>query len=422
MFGRLIAPIIFFTSLAGLVFLIGGILAFLLHDRIDLEIKNASYIINDLQKNPLIFENNFEIPPGLKKYTDFEDEGHLLIAGYFMKEQKNGIHLVRLSDGKLLKTWYPDPQAIRAKSDYKAFRPPQRFEPQSPLLMEDGGIVFVDTEGPLVRIDACADIAWVAGYHFHHSIERDLDGNFIVPGVIPWTAGDDRAPYPFRDDAIATISPDGKLLGLKSVTTMLLDSGYQALHATVYPRLNDPVHLNDIEVARFSTANWQRGDLVLSSRPLHTIFVYRPSTGRIIWLQTGPWLAQHDPDFMSDGRIGLFGNDTLLSAETEDKLLYGYSDIYIVDPATGEVEQPYTAVMKKHRIGTPSEGRSQILANGDVFIEETDYGRMVRISEEGLVWSFHNSDGEYFGTLNWSRYLPPGSLDGIDLSRECTNR
>ncbi|MCH8857610.1 MAG: hypothetical protein IIA03_15585, partial [Proteobacteria bacterium] len=50
-------------------------------------------------------------------------------------------------------------------------------------------------------------------------------------------------------------------------------------------------------------------DVVLSARNISTVFLFRPSTGKIVWLKTGPWLNQHDVDYHGNGNYTIFGND-----------------------------------------------------------------------------------------------------------------
>ena len=46
--------------------------------------------------------------------------------------------------------------------------------------------------------------------------------------------------------------------------------------------------------------NFFKNDLVISLRNLSTILVYRPST-KIKWLKTGPWINNHDAQYLGDG-------------------------------------------------------------------------------------------------------------------------
>ena len=115
-----------------------------------------------------------------------------------------------------------------------------------------------------------------------------------------------------RDDALAHVSLDGRLLerpihrsypaGQRSggAGWLLRDSNY-----------HDPIHLNQIRVARQDTRYWHRGDLLLSARHLSMVFLYRPSTNKIIWRKTGPWMNQHSAEFVDDHRISVFNNNVI---------------------------------------------------------------------------------------------------------------
>ena len=44
---------------------------------------------------------------------------------------------------------------------------------------------------------------------------------------------------------------------------------------------------------------------------LSAVFLYRPSSQKIIWLKNGPWLKQHDVDYMGEGIFTIFDNGTI---------------------------------------------------------------------------------------------------------------
>ena len=48
--------------------------------------------------------------------------------------------------------------------------------------------------------------------------------------------------------------------------------------------LDDGLHLNDIQPALTDSPYWKKGDLFLSLRHKSLILLYRPSTGKIIWM------------------------------------------------------------------------------------------------------------------------------------------
>ena len=50
------------------------------------------------------------------------------------------------------------------------------------------------------------------------------------------------------------------------------------------------------------------GRLLVSLRNLDLLMVMSPVTGQIKWTRTGPFLRQHDPDFLPTGQISVFDN------------------------------------------------------------------------------------------------------------------
>ena len=49
-----------------------------------------------------------------------------------------------------------------------------------------------------------------------------------------------------------------------------------------------------------------------------------------------------------------------------------------------------------------------MLPDGGLFVEETNKGRLLRFTRDGLLWSFVNDIGDdKIGAVSWSRYLAP---------------
>ncbi len=167
----------------------------------------------------------------------------------------------------------------------------------------------------------------------------------------------------------------------------------------------DMLHLNDIMPALTSGKYWMKGDLLISLRNRSTVLLYRPATNKVLWLQTGPWLSQHDVNFIGLDKIGVFGNDVLRDFG-HDRLTNGHNDEYIINFSTNKTETPYTAFFKKANVATPSEGRSDFLPNGDLFIEETNNNRLLRANAKGIVWQYVDRiDQHTVAALSWSRFI-----------------
>ena len=138
------------------------------------------------------------------------------------------------------------------------------------------------------------------------------------------------------------------------------------------------------------------------------VLLYRPSTNKIIWSQIGPWLRQHDVDIIDSNRIGIFGNNVIDAqfGNEKDRLIDGYNQQYIYDFSKQITSTPYDNLFSTSNIGTYTGGRSKILESGDIFIEETDRGRILYGNVNGEIWSYsehigHNKCSQFM----WSRYI-----------------
>ena len=124
-------------------------------------------------------------------------------------------------------------------------------------------------------------------------------------------------------------------------------------------------------------------------------------------------MNQHDINQLDDGRYSIFGNDIVRPRKGRDLLVEkGKSEVYVFDPKNDIVTRPYSDMMTKERIATEWSGRSKILANGDVYIEESDYSRLLRISSNRVRWEYVNSQSPTtVGAVHWSRYIASHELD-----------
>jgi hypothetical protein len=361
-------------------------------------------------------ENRSEFDFGGLKIRDanFQDHGYLLISGFSKTYGQVVVELFSIAENRVLHRWIPDIAKILENTPTFSDGPnmEKAYRVQHPLLLEDGGLVFTSGAGPMVKINSCSDIEWVLVHKFHHSIERDHQGNIVTCSKID---GDGPGTLlPIRDDAIAVVSPDGTLSAEYSITKILLKNGRRALVYGIGRFEHNRIHLNDAQPIIKEAGVAKIGDVLISSRHLSTIALLDPKSGTIKWLKTGPWLNQHDINQLPDGRYSIFGNDMVRGYDKTGNFLAekGVSNIYIYDPATDTVTKPYATVMREEKIGSLTQGRSRILANGDVFIEQTDSSRMLRISEHGVRWEYVNAVSENtVGALHWSRYLAPEEID-----------
>ncbi|GAA0329088.1 hypothetical protein GCM10009087_44140 [Sphingomonas oligophenolica] len=369
---------------------------------------------------PITHENREDLPAGFWRnpQSTLVDDGYALISGYDAKRKRYLVDLTRLSDGKVMHEYAPDIAAINRRShigpsiNLDANHPPARYRITHPLLMPDGGIVFHNST-PQVRIDACGRVLWTYDGIFDHSNELDADGNIWTPDQ-PLTSRLAHVGPAFREDLITKFSPDGRLLKAESIAAILERNHLARLWRSI-PYTNDPTHLNDIQPVLQSGPYWQKGDLFISLRHLSLLMLYRPSTGRILWWQQGPWSMQHDVDILDDHRISVFDNGVQSGPDgpnpraTNGDHVVNHNRLYVYDFATGKAESPYEAAFAAQDIRTVTQGLATMMGNGDLFVEETNYGRLLRMAPDGTVrWRYITGGpgGKRF-ELGWSRYLDP---------------
>jgi len=167
----------------------------------------------------------------------------------------------------------------------------------------------------------------------------------------------------------------------------------------------DPIHLNDIKPVNFDGEFWQKGDVFLSLRNQSMVLLYRPETNEIIWKGVGPFFHQHDVDILDNDRISIFNNNSknFVVGDVVD----GYNQVIIYDFKINEYSLYLPESLIKNEVRTITQGRSQILTNGDLFIGETNYGRTLYFNPDGsLRWTHVNraDDGNVY-MVGWSRIL-----------------
>jgi hypothetical protein len=348
----------------------------------------------------------------------FVDPGFVLLTAIDERRHRPVVRLLRLSDGRIVHEYRPDIDAINARSRFRSplidlsrDRGVGRNLMMHPLLMPDGGLVIHDSS-PLARVDACGKVEWVVDGIFHHSMERDADGAIWAVYRYPVARQADVGPG-FDDEAIAKVSPQGKPLLLRRIADILDANGLGEAWRG-HPYVDDPFHLNDVQPILSDGRYWRRGDLLLSLRNMSMLLLYRPATGRVIWVRQGPWAMQHDVSVIDDHRISVFDNHWRFAAPEGE--VDGANRIPVFDFATGRVSYPYAAGTQRNRIMTRAQGRATPLANGDMMIEETERGRLLRMAPDGtLRWRYISADpAMHRYQLRWSRYLDPHS-DGAAI-------
>ena len=347
-------------------------------------------------------------------------DSYLLLSRYDGDLGEGIVELIDLTNFEVLHTWNPDIDAINDLveqiDDFKYLERDfnnGRHLLEHPQLTSDGGLVF----NPIKKIDACSNLVFQnTTNQFHHSIELDSDGNIWVPSQIypqsfpaEQVGRDTVADGGFKDDAIAKLSPSGTVLYEKSVAQIFVENDMEYLLSMIGSSHRfevDPIHINDIQPAKFDTNYWKEGDLFISLGHQSMIILYRPSTEKIIWKLNKDIFHQHDINILNEHEISIFNNNRKYFYPNQD-VVDGSNEVLIYNFKTNEISAYMQDSMIQHDVRSITQGRSRILPNGDLFIEETDYARTLYFNSDGsLRWSHVNraSDGKLY-RVAWSRIL-----------------
>jgi hypothetical protein len=384
---------------------------------------NAKRLVKDVNINANQVENRFPSLHGFNG-TQNSEVSYLLLSRYDGDLDEGVVELVDLTNFEVLHTWNPDIDAFNDLVDQTGeFKNLNRDKNNKrgrlvhPNLTNDGKLLFTDNS-PLRKIDACSNLVYqITHDRFHHSNEIDVDGNIWAPShIYPHSlpvekVGSDfvqDSDLYFYDNGIVKLSSDNKIIFEKSVSQIFIDNGLEYLlfaHGNHYER--DPIHLNDIQPVSNDGKFWRKGDVFLSLRSQSMVLLYRPSTNKIIWKGTGPFFHQHDVDILDNHRISVFNNRSLNVANNISNIVDGHNEVIIYDFKTNEYSSYLKDSLSKNNVKTITNGLSQILPNGDLFIEETEYGRTLYFNADGsLRWTHVNraEDGNVY-RVGWSRIL-----------------
>lgn len=344
-------------------------------------------------------------------------EGYILLSRYDGDAKRHVVELVSLTDTAVKHSWKPDAEALLADaprdSNVAEFThwTNEHYRVIHPYLTGSGELIIKDHQSFLFALGACSEKLWGRmGEVLHHSTESDGEGGFWIPGYYePSEIG--RVSPEFVDDAIVHVGPDGSVIKKQSATRIFLRHRMEYLVFTAGDYQTDPLHLNDIQPVLSDGPHWKKGDLFLSFRHLSMIMLYRPATDEIIWMQQGPWLAQHDVDILDDHRIAVFNNkgyDRGTGAR-----VHNTNQITVYNFSTGEISQPWVVGMEGNDVKTLFEGLFAILPGNRAMVEEENSGRLLILDADGgTVAEFINTaaDGLAY-RMGWSRYMTQAEGD-----------
>jgi hypothetical protein len=377
------------------------------------------YHFKDLNKCQFLVKNEFNLKNGFTYNRKNIPNDYILISVWDNNLNQSIVKLISTKSGKTIYKWnIPLDQIIIEYNKSFTLNRKKEFSKNStriyhPFLNNDGSIIF--GAGGLYKVDKYSNYIWKkTKLRRHHSIERENEKIF-------WTCGDNNSKknelkFDLSDDCIYKIDANnGKIILKKSIFEILIENNInigELLTNTGAEVVNkgkiDYFHINDIEPVLSDSKFWKKGDLFISLRNRNMIFLYRPCENKIIWKQSGPWLKQHDVDIINSNQIGIFGNDVIDGNFSLKKNFFinKTNHHYIFDFEEQTIKTPFNQLFKNQKIQTIFEGRSKIITNKGIFIEETCGGRLIFGDEKGLIWTYvEKIDEEHLSMFSWSRYI-----------------
>jgi hypothetical protein len=340
--------------------------------------------------------------PGLNLVTAIGADNGL--AAYIMDMSGRRIHSWEVD---WFKVW-PDATHLPEKAVPKE-RPGTHIH--GAVVLDDGDIVYNYEHLGLVRLDLCGDVLWRLPFRTHHSVHQDDDGDLWVSAQI--NRDGEATGYPnhepeFVEPIILEVSPDGKIKREIPVLPLLRDNGLSGLLYMSAKKQRDTsvsgdtMHLNDVEPfsSSMTPGVFSPGDLLVSLRNIHTVFVFDAATRKIKHVWTGDFVRQHDPDFVDGNTISVFDNNNIDKAGKQSRIL-------LLSAASGE-RTVYYAGSEEAPFYTDIMGRNQWLPNGNLLISESMKGRAFEIDRDGrIVWEYVNLVGDgYAGLMEEVQRLP----------------
>ena len=427
-----LAPILFFTSIAFLVFGFGVVVGkkeifpYSIFERAKIgynELRDEMLRVGfeDLSsrsdaKLPWYYSRVDEPDTPPVRSTDQAYEGLNLVTG--ISDDLELFAKIVDMDGREVHSWDIDWFRIWPDADHL----PESWIPKSKpgatihgvVIMDNGDLVFNFDKLGLVRLDRDSNVVWRLPYQTHHSVELDEKGNLWVCGMKYHTESDERFPNripPFHEQTILEVSPDGRIIEEWSVDEILRENGYEGLlyqgsiESNISTQVDgDTLHLNDVEPFPEDMAEgfFEKGDLLVSLRNINTVFVFNRHTGKIKFVSSGWFVRQHDPDFIDGNTFSVFDNYNIAPKE------HGHqSRIVIVTAPEGTARVYYEGSPENHFYADVF-GKHQWLPNGDLLITESRAGRAFEINREGeVVWEYINYvDDGIVGLLDGVQRIP----------------
>ena len=331
------------------------------------------------------------------------------------------VHLHNFKTEKTLYKWQ------FKEINYDNSRSPRFYtnsEIANPIVLADSSVIAGHIGSyNFFKLDKYSNVIWRNNNYFiHHSTNLDSLGNIWVCGrkkeAQTYHSASKKYTQSYIDDLIVLLdAKTGITLFEKSLIEILKNNNYHAfafgMNGAIKDQMSkhDPTHLNDIQPVLNSGKYSKVGDVWISMRNNSTVFLYRPSTNKIIHLLNGPLIHQHDVDILNDSVISIFNNNYITHQRADECYKNGRVDtlesaqIITYNLASKSFNTVLKKELIKQRIHTPTEGLLEFSKNGYLYLEAQNNGKLYFYKNDRLECQkyFNNDIKGYTEVPHWIR-------------------
>jgi len=333
-----------------------------------------------------------------KKFTWFITKKRsilLVLPRYDHFEKRSLVEIIDLNNFHTIHTYRHNIDEMNLLVKNKKYFPglntlgnSKKFLYWDPLILEDGSLICNGNPGPEFKMDLNSNLKWINDkLIFHHSKMLDHEKNYWVCGRLTNRSKilKNNSLNEVDDDAIVKMNVNGEILYQKSLIEILFENKLWDKNKILeLKKIYHPIHLNCIEPVFENTKFWKKGDVFINLKHQSQIILFRPSTNQVLESIKGPFSMQHDIKIISKNKISIFNNNNFLF---ENK----FSEIVIYDFETKKFKKIFNKELKKEKFKTYLSGKSKILKDGSLFVEEARHGRIILFNNKGKKeWEYIN--------------------------------
>lgn len=315
----------------------------------------------------------------------YSGEYNLIFSGH-----QQGADLID-RQGKLVHHWSFPYQDIYAGSRATVPDPETIYWWQGHLFANGDllAMVTVDNRSPsgvgLIKLDKDSNLLWHYPGHIHHDFDMDTQGNIYALVQSFSKTVPEYMPGAYLNEDFIILDTHGSLKKQINIYDAINTSSYKHILERLPKSIaGDYLHVNAIEYIDKQKAGYAdylpEDSVLLDLRELDSILIVDLKSEAVTGMISGPWHRQHDPDILTNGNILLFDNQSL---DYQSRVLE-------FDPRTQKVIWEYRGTAEQPLYSSIRAGQ-QLLANGNVFIFESNGSRLLEVNRAGeLVWEYYH--------------------------------